>query len=244
MADRATPTQRAIWAAIENLKPFTLDDLRLVAEVEPDRALSYLQTLLSGGYLALAGVRKADSGEAIPSFKLLVRHGPEAPFLDDAGHLADPNLPGAAVKREPRPGSAFPRFRARFRVAAEQFGRPFMREELFEAMGLPRSEWKQFQNTIHRLTFDRELKRNEDGRFEYLPDRNSPGERVRLFMHLRIGKELTLGQVSDDLGFRVQAQAIRYARDLLAAEGIRVNRGRRGSDQQRIYRIERDDNGA
>lgn len=211
---QATPGQKAIWAAIENKRPFTLDDLELIAETPPHEALLYLQALVRAEYMRMTGARKAHSGEALVVFQLLTRHGPTAPWIDDKGRLVDP-LDPRLKKRVRRPNETL--FRPRILLAAEELGRPFFREEIVEAVCGEGPEHPSFRSCFAYLVKLGDVVRLDDNRYERGPLRTS--DHLALFFRSHPDQWFTVRQLAEAIGNTVSGYDLQRAYRRLRCQG-------------------------
>lgn len=236
MPDRPAAIARGVWATIENQRPFTFDQIQFIAGIRPEEAAQYVGLLERVGYVGISGIRRADSGEEIPVFRLYRRTGPVAPRVDDEGNFVDPNVrtTGGLKGRHRRKGE----LAARLRIAEERIGRPFTSEELAAAIGVSRAEKRSFQATLYRLRQSGEITRLEDGRFEFHADPGRKAERIRQFLKTCVGRTVTLKEIRKAVGRAVAGSDIRLARERLEAEGFTVTFLQRGTPSLQLYLIE------
>jgi hypothetical protein len=241
---RATPEQRAVWAALESRRPYTLDDIGLITDVPPAESLPYLGVLMANSYVRFAGLKFADSGEALPIFQLVQRTGTEAPFVGSDGVFVDPQRAQAEeAARAQRMGLAtMPTLRARMRVAAMRRGEPFTKADLREALGVGRDDRLTFTRAWDQCVFKGEFANTQatgsPARYRYYP-RNEEAERIRLFLKRRPGETMTAMDLKRALGVSfIPSSEIRHALDMLAAEGWGIVI-ERNTYKPAEYRVER-----
>lgn len=217
---QSMPDCRAIWASLESGRPISLDDLQMIAAVQPEDSIGYLSLLMRNGYVAMSGMRRAASGEALPVFKLVKRTGPEAPYQDANGKLVDPNVTIRA---------AGPRglFKAEVRLAAERLGGPFTPSTLRALIRGPGLRPKQFDSIWAQLKRSGELVRDEtaypDGTQCWIYRPHPGATELRKFFKARAGEAVDSNGLKSALGPRLNGGTIRHALNLLIAEGYRVD---------------------
>lgn len=230
---------RAIWAVLEFGELQSLDDLELIAGVRPAQSLEYLDLLIQHGYVHAAGVRRAGSGEAVPTFRLVRRTGPNAPYLDVWDRLVDPNQRRAVetadrTKSAPRRAS----LAARVRVAAERL-QSFTRIQLMAAVFGPEPshiERQWFTSAWNQLTLRGYICSAEDDWFYLARDIDPIVDSIRKVLREGVGGTVSFQTVVDGLSVSPTGPQMRHALDLLKAEGLRVTR--RGYGRKTAFLIE------
>ncbi len=213
---------RGVWAVLGLGRPVTIDDLQTISGFQSWEIVRYLDVLAGNGYVRLTGVARASSGEAIPQFTLVRRTGPEAPSVNENGKLVDPNLEGKS-------GGTVPRglFKARVRLAAEQFHAPFASQHLRGMLkGHPESRTKKFDSIWSQLKRSGEVIRCLNpltGAFEgWLYRPNPHVERIRSYFKKHEGDSVG-SAIFKELTGMANGMIIRQALDLLTAEGFKVS---------------------
>lgn len=220
---RSTPERadcRAIWAALELGRSRTLEDLQMIAGLEPAVSLEYLGLLIVHGYVVMPGIRRAASGEAVVQFKLARRTGPEAPYVDSNNRFVDLNVAGPASGQRPR-GI----YKAKVRLMAERLGGPFTQAELRNALPDPETRTKKFSGIWSNMKRAGEIVRDftayEDGAkcWVYRPNPHAAG--IRWYFKEHLGESIQSNKLKDAVG-TANGMFIRQALDVLIVEGFDV----------------------
>jgi hypothetical protein len=233
-------TARALWAALETRKAYSLDELQLIAEVEPAEAIPYLDFLVGARFAKLAGVRSAHSGEAVVLFRLIIRQGSKAPLPVEKGTFVDPNV-RPEVQRSQRPKS-LPSMGGRIRLAAEQIGGEFSRDQLAETMGITSHEKAVFRKNFHHLRHNSVIANVGPDRYLLRPSPVIVSRLRSLFLN-NLGRELSAMDIREGLHLERApiASHVWLALDLLAAGGYPVTTSGTGRTKRRnaLYHVDR-----
>ncbi len=116
-----SPEEKAVWALMELGRSHTIDEIAMIAEVDVRQCSDAVQKLLRGGYVAMEGLRKAASGEALPLFRQ-IRSSFEPPF----GRIEFKAAGNSYVD--------LPTLKGLMRAVASQFDHPFSRKEIMDKM--------------------------------------------------------------------------------------------------------------
>jgi hypothetical protein len=236
---------RAIWAALETRRPLTLDEIELLTEVSPVGTVRYLDLLARNGYVSMAAVRQADSGESLPLFMLIRRHGPDAPYEDENGKFIDPNIktrrPEQSEWLSRRTHRDLPTMTGRIRAAALRIGAPCPRSDLESGAGVSGpSARRAFNAALHSLLARGFLRRAPVGLLQYCP--HVIETRLRELFLGRLGREVSPQEIKTalDLDRAPGGPAIRSALDILAADGYGVVIKRFGGPwgSRAVYRVD------
>lgn len=84
-------TNRAVWQALRFGKPVSMDYLLEITGEAARPIIGYLNKLMAHGFVCIANIRRAGSGEAVFDFRLARNSGPKAPYVDKFGVFVDPN---------------------------------------------------------------------------------------------------------------------------------------------------------
>jgi hypothetical protein len=211
----------------------SVNEIQLITGVEPAAILAYIGHLMASGYVRFAGLRCADSGEAIPLFQLRLRQGPLAPFVDDRGELVDPNKTlflhsgmrdGERQKRRDAPRK--PSLAARMRVAAERLG-AFTREDLRAAVfGQHPSpiECRWFGVAFGQMLLRGQVQPDGNGGFTLVQGFDPVVDAIREKLRGALERPLPAHELEQTLGFMPSGPQMRSAVDLLKAERYEVTR--------------------
>jgi hypothetical protein len=229
---------QSIWSAMECGRALTLDDLKVISGVLEKTACDYLQELIKRDYVWMNGIRRAASGEALPSFKLVKRTGPEAPHLDGKANFIDPNLEKQRKAAPKKIGQGqVPSIRARYRVLAKRLD-TFTRDQFKQEMGAG----PEFTKTWNHLRFLKEFRQIPGiDLYQFVPSLDC--DRVWAYFQANLGKPISASELRNHLQQYVSAGLIQQVLDISAAEGFQIEVIPRAGGRKTQYRVTKLENG-
>lgn len=223
MPNVAPETRRGVWAALEDCRPHTLDEIETVTALDPMDVLLYVEQLICNEFVVFSGVKRARSGEVLPILKLVNRPGPEPPDLDPE---PEPN-PEFADAAEGRPASRNAMIRRILRELGDSFDLVDAREAVLRwACSTPNrtvsgNTWNQIKHT------QLEPAANQFGQYGKWRLKPAPDVDAIVAWFTRPenqGRIVRLAEIRKALGLRIHPARMRRALEDLTAMGFRVSR--------------------
>ena len=229
---------RAVWVALRFGKPVSMDYLQEVTGEAPRRIVRYLNTLMSHGFVTIAGTKQAASGETIVDFRMARKTGPRAPYIDKFGLFTDPNELSRMEYKDRAQKLKAANLSAVIWVKARTMGE-YTISDMLTAVNRPYTE-KKIWTANNNLFLAGYVSRVRRGVYKAEP---LPQELATALEELRrraSAREVAdLSAIYETVGTMLKSRQVGFLTDILRAEGYRVWVARNMSNGQRsVYRIE------
>jgi hypothetical protein len=168
----------------------------------------------------MPAIRRLDTGDTIPLFRLVNRTGPKAPHIDHNGRFGDPNISAPATLPEERAFDVD--MPARIRTAASKFDGEFFVWDLRNAVIRNPSEQSAYKSAQNSLVDNGELvviKKNKLMKFHPNPLRSPALYYLRDRAECEGSIEITPTQLKSAIGLELHGRQFPAMMRQLAAEG-------------------------
>lgn len=229
---------RAVWVALRFGKPVSMDYLQEVTGEAPRRIVRYLNTLMSHGFVTIAGAKQAVSGETIVDFRMARKSGPRAPYVDRFGKFTDPNELSRMEYKDRAQKLKAANLSAVIWVKAQTMGE-YTISDMLTAVNRPYTE-KKIWTANNNLFLAGYVSRVRRGVYKAEP---LPQELATALAELRrrasVREIADLSAIYNSVGKVLKSRQTGFVTDILRAEGYRIWVARNMSNGQRsVYRIE------
>lgn len=229
---------RAVWVALRFGKPVSMDYLQEVTGEPPRRIVRYLNTLMTHGFVTIAGAKQAVSGETIVDFRMARKTGPRAPYVDRFGKFTDPNELSRMEYSDRAQKLKAANLSAVIWVKAQTMGE-YTISDMLTAVNRPFTE-KKIWTANNNLFLAGYVSRVRRGVYKAEP---LPQELATALAELRrrasVREIADLSAIYNTVGKVLKSRQTGFVTDILRAEGYRIWVARNLSNGQRsVYRIE------
>ena len=229
---------RAVWVALRFGKPVSMDYLQEVTGEPPRRIVRYLNTLMTHGFVTIAGAKQAVSGETIVDFRMARKTGPRAPYVDRFGKFTDPNELSRMEYSDRAQKLKSANLSAVIWVKAQAMGE-YTISDMLTAVNRPYTE-KKIWTANNNLFLAGYVSRVRRGVYKAEP---LPQELATALAELRrrasVREIADLSAIYNTVGKVLKSRQTGFVTDILRAEGYRIWVARNLSNGQRsVYRIE------